>query len=115
MHIFKYISLLTKTTEDIYLLFRVFYKYKLTSISYSMYIYICSIDTSTCFNSMSSIMLDRYNGVLLCHINRLNTKKGFQFYCFSFPQKIFTSAAEYINFYFTIVKVSQALGRLKIN
>ena len=80
-----------------------------------MYIYICSIDTSTCFNSMSSIMLDRYDGVLLCHINRLKTKKGFQFYCFSFPQKIFTSAAEYINFYFTIVKVSQALGRLKVN
>ena len=55
MHVFKYISLLTKTTEDIYLLFRVFYKYKLTSISYSMYIYICSMDTWTCFNSMSSI------------------------------------------------------------
>ena len=56
MHVFKYISLLTKTTEDIYLLlFRVFYKYELTSISYSMYIYICSMDTWTCFNSMSSI------------------------------------------------------------
>ena len=28
MHIFKYIFLLTKTTEDIYSLFRVFYKYE---------------------------------------------------------------------------------------
>ena len=39
MHVFKYVSRLrTKTTEHIYLLYRVFYKYKLTCISYSMYI-----------------------------------------------------------------------------
>ena len=64
MHVFKYISLLTKTTEDIYLLFRVFYKYELTSISYSMYIYICSMDTWTCFNLMSLIRLVQWCSTL---------------------------------------------------
>ena len=39
MHVSRpYFPMLTKTTEHMYLLFRVFYKYKLTCISYSMYI-----------------------------------------------------------------------------
>ena len=39
MHVSRpYFPMLTKTTEHMYLIFRVFYKYKLTCISYSMYI-----------------------------------------------------------------------------
>ena len=64
------------------LLFIVFYIYRLTGISYSMYIYIfiCSIDTSTCFNSMSSN--NRYYGTIYfyIYINRLKSKRGSLFY-----------------------------------
>ena len=39
MHVSRaYFPMLNKTTEHTYLLFRVFYKYKLTCISYSMHI-----------------------------------------------------------------------------
>ena len=39
MHVSRpYFPMLTKTTEHMYLIFRVFYKYKFNCISYSMYI-----------------------------------------------------------------------------
>ena len=92
--------------------FIVFYKYKLTCESYSMYIliFICSIYTWSCFNSMSSIKQVRWQVRFTFSYKSIENKERLPISLKKHSRLLWN-----IFTFVIIIKVSQVVSRLKVN